>query len=71
MSDDLNSIVPVDNADARRELLTQQFEEAEQAPEHAKPKPKQLRRSKSPSGSVLLQAGKKIITRHGQRLMTN
>ena len=35
MSDDLNSIVPVDNADARRELLTQQFEEAEQAPEPA------------------------------------
>ena len=29
MSDDLNSIVPVDNADARRELLTQQFEAAE------------------------------------------
>ena len=36
MSDDLNSIVPVDNADARRELLTQQFEEAEQTPEPAK-----------------------------------
>lgn len=33
MSDDLNSIVPVDNADARRDLLTQQFEEAESAPE--------------------------------------
>lgn len=32
MSDDLNSIVPVDNADARRELLTQQFEEAEAKP---------------------------------------
>jgi len=37
MSDDLNSIVPVENADARRELLTQQFEEAEQAPEKAEP----------------------------------
>ena len=36
MSDDLNSIVPVENADARRELLTQQFEEAEQATEPAK-----------------------------------
>ena len=36
MSDDLNSIVPVDNADARRELLTQQFEEAEKAPEPEK-----------------------------------
>jgi len=38
MSDDLNSIVPVDNADARRELLTQQFEEAEKAPEPEKPR---------------------------------
>jgi hypothetical protein len=38
MSDDLNSIVPVDNADARRELLTQQFEEAETAPEPEKPR---------------------------------
>ena len=36
MSDDLNSIVPVENADARRELLEQQFSEAEQAPEPAK-----------------------------------
>ena len=36
MSDDLNSIVPVENADARRELLTQQFEDAEQATEPAK-----------------------------------
>jgi hypothetical protein len=35
MSDDLNSIVPVDNADARRELLTQQFEAAEQEPAKA------------------------------------
>lgn len=32
MSDDLNSIVPVENADARRDLLEQQFEEAEQEP---------------------------------------
>jgi len=32
MSDDLNSIVPVDNADARRDLLTQQFDEVEAAP---------------------------------------
>ena len=35
MSDDLNSIVPVENADARRELLTQQFEDAEQEPAKA------------------------------------
>jgi hypothetical protein len=36
MSDDLNAIVPVENADARRDLLEQQFEAAEQAPEPAK-----------------------------------
>ena len=33
MAEDLNSIVPVENADARRELLSQQFDEAEAAPQ--------------------------------------
>ena len=35
MAEDLNSIVPVENADARRELLSQQFDEAEAAPQPA------------------------------------
>ena len=44
MSDDLNSIVPVENADARRDLLEQQFEEAEQEQEASAQACKVLRR---------------------------
>ena len=34
---DLNEIVPVENGDARREMLAQQFDEIEANPEPAEP----------------------------------
>ena len=36
---DLNEIVPVENADARREMLSAQFDEAEAAPEPERAQP--------------------------------
>jgi len=48
---DLNEIVPVDNADSRREMLSQQFDEvAEAAPELARAEPAKAEKPRDEAG---------------------
>ena len=54
---DLNEIVPVENADSRREMLSQQFDEvAEAAPEPAKVEPAKYEKQRDESGKFAKQS---------------
>jgi len=55
---DLNEIVPVENADSRREMLSQQFDEVvEAAPEPAKAEPAKYEKQRDESGKYAKQSG--------------
>jgi len=55
---DLNEIVPVENPDSRRDLLSQQFDEvAEAAPEPARAEPARVEKPRDESGKYAKQSG--------------
>ena len=58
---DLNDIVPVENADSRREMLSQQFDEVvEAAPEPAKVEPAKYEKQRDESGKYAKQSGPSV-----------
>ena len=58
---DLNEIVPVENADSRREMLSQQFDEVvEAAPEPAKVEPAKYEKQRDESGKYAKQSGPSV-----------
>jgi len=55
---DLNEIVPVENPDSRRDLLSQQFDEvAEAAPEPARAEPARVEKPRDEAGKYAKQSG--------------